>query len=150
MQFYMTYISKWPEYIRVCNNIGGNLVGYCIGKSEGIKNEWHGHVSVLTVTPNNRRIGIARQLLNDFEYITNIKKAYFVDLFVRESNINAIKFYENVGYSIYRRVIQYYRHSGKKEDALDMRKCMDIDKNKKSLICHKKTIKPNEIIWKTS
>lgn len=49
--------------------------------------------------------------------------AYFVDLFVRASNILAIKMYEKFGYSTYRRVLGYY--SGElPEDALDMRKSL--------------------------
>jgi N-terminal acetyltransferase B complex catalytic subunit len=31
-----------------------------------------------------------------------------VDLFVRVSNIAAIKMYEKLGYIVYRRVLQYY------------------------------------------
>ena len=34
--------------------------------------------------------------------------AYFVDLFVRKSNAVAIGMYEKFGYSIYRRVLDYY------------------------------------------
>ncbi len=33
---------------------------------------------------------------------------YFVDLFVRSSNVVAIGMYEHFGYSVYRRVLGYY------------------------------------------
>lgn len=38
-----------------------------LGKSEGEGTEWHGHVSALTVAPEYRRHGAARQLMHDFE-----------------------------------------------------------------------------------
>ena len=148
MKFYMKYACQWSEYYRSSISIGDKLVGYCMGRSEGYKHEYHGHISVLTVEPSYRRNGIAYELMNDFENITNIKKGYFVDLFVRASNINAIKFYKKLGYVLYRTVMQYYRHGIKKEDGLDMRKCMKIDKNKVSLICKKNKIKPSQIVWK--
>lgn len=36
---------------------------------------------------------------------------YFVDLFVRESNKVAIAMYEGFGYTLYRRVLDYYSGS---------------------------------------
>lgn len=36
------------------------------------------------------------------------KRAYFVDLFVRVSNKVAINMYKNLGYIVYRTVLEYY------------------------------------------
>lgn len=36
------------------------------------------------------------------------KQAYFVDLFVRVSNKVAVDMYTRLGYSVYRRVLEYY------------------------------------------
>ena len=36
------------------------------------------------------------------------KEAYFVDLFVRMSNNVAVDMYQQLGYVIYRRVLEYY------------------------------------------
>jgi N-terminal acetyltransferase B complex catalytic subunit len=36
------------------------------------------------------------------------KQAYFVDLFVRVSNRVAVDMYKRLGYSVYRRVLEYY------------------------------------------
>ncbi|CAK9085649.1 unnamed protein product [Durusdinium trenchii] len=55
---------------------------------------------------------------------------YFVDLFVRPTNTAAIKFYEGLGYVIYRTVTGYY--SGD-EDAYDMRKPLRRDDQRKSV-----------------
>lgn len=44
----------------------------------------------------------------------NRKRAYFVDLFVRKSNKIAINMYTNLGYIIYRTILEYY--SGDKDE----------------------------------
>ncbi|GAB2271316.1 hypothetical protein Dimus_006157 [Dionaea muscipula] len=53
-------------------------------------------------------------------------KAYFVDLFVRASNIPAIKMYEKLGYVVYRSYLfccSQFGYSGE-EDGLDKRKAL--------------------------
>lgn len=68
---------------------------------------------------------------------------YFVDLFVRCSNQAAIRMYEQLGYSVYRRVLQYY--SGPDEDALDMRKALPRDVHKQSIIPLSRPIHASEL-----
>ncbi|WVN86289.1 uncharacterized protein L203_101452 [Cryptococcus depauperatus CBS 7841] len=59
--------------------------------------------------------------------------AYFVDLFVRCNNKRAIDMYEVLGYSVYRRVVDYYHgmegigSSRDELDGFDMRKSMPKD-----------------------
>lgn len=98
-----------------------------MGKSEGHSENWHGHVTALTVSPDYRRLGLAATLMAFLEDVsekyniviinTNIfslihisyrKRAYFVDLFVRVSNQVAINMYKNLGYIVYRTVLEYY------------------------------------------
>ncbi|TYJ52304.1 hypothetical protein B9479_007090 [Cryptococcus floricola] len=61
--------------------------------------------------------------------------AYFVDLFVRCNNKRATEMYEKMGYSVYRRVVDYYQGmegvgSNRDElDGFDMRKSMPKDIN---------------------
>ena len=74
-----------------------------IGKAEGKRRQWHGHVSVLTVTPEFRRMGLARTCMSELERVSDrTYKAYFVDLFVRCSNTVAIRMYAKLGYRVYR------------------------------------------------
>uniref|UniRef100_A0A0A9H7Z6 Sgb102 n=1 Tax=Arundo donax TaxID=35708 RepID=A0A0A9H7Z6_ARUDO len=80
--------------------------------------------------------------MNLLEEISDkMDKAYFVDLFVRASNMPAIRMYEKLGYVVYRRVLRYY--SG--EDGLDMRKALSQDVEKKSIIPLKRPITPDEL-----
>ena len=117
-----------------------------IGKAEGKDKLWHGHVSAVTVAPKYRNLGLATKLMGVCEYVTNNQhNAWFVDLFVRSTNNVAITMYKKLGYSIYRTVIKYYSDNG--EDGLDLRKPMKRDKEKISLNCKKKRIKPSELEW---
>lgn len=42
------------------------------------------------------------------EFLIDRKKTFFVDLFVRVSNKVAINMYTNLGYIVYRTVLEYY------------------------------------------
>jgi N-terminal acetyltransferase B complex catalytic subunit len=147
MAFYMYYMYKWPEAFTVAVAPGGSIMGYCLGKAEGDGNLWHGHVSAVTVAPSYRRLGMAQTLMDDFERLCiHTYDAYFVDLFVRQSNALAQKMYKAFGYSTYRVVIGYY--SGEDgEDALDMRKALPRDKHKQSIIPLTRPIYPDELEW---
>lgn len=75
--------------------------------------EWHGHVTALTVAPEYRRLGLARKMMNLLEMVSNeTYKGFFVDLYVRCANLVAIDMYEGLGYSVYRRVREYYGNLG--------------------------------------
>ncbi|KAK0568452.1 N-alpha-acetyltransferase 20 [Tilletia horrida] len=113
------------------------VMGYVIGKAEGKKQELHGHVTAITVAPEYRRLGLAQGLMRLLEDSSSqVYDAYFIDLFVRPSNYLAIKMYEGLGYSVYRKVIEYYHGggaNGEDEDGYDMRKPMPRDTKRKSV-----------------
>lgn len=41
-----------------------------MGKAEGQKELWHGHVTAVTVAPDYRRIGAAKQLMDSLEAVS--------------------------------------------------------------------------------
>ena len=131
MSFYMQYLAKWPEYCFNVTAAQGRPMGYILGKAEGLGEQWHGHVTAVTVPPEYRRLGVAAQLMDMLERVSEWDHGYFVDLFVRESNTLAIGMYKKLGYSIFRQVIGYY--SGE-EDAFDMRKALSRDPDQKSCV----------------
>jgi N-terminal acetyltransferase B complex catalytic subunit len=95
---------------------------------------WHAHITALTVAPEARRLGIGKILTEQLEAVADANNAWFVDLFVRRSNLKAIAFYKSMGYSIFRVVKDYYGDhytdpTSSSEDAFDMRKPMKRDKN---------------------
>ena len=58
---------------------------------------WHAHITALTVAPFARRLGLAKQLSASLEKVGDQHDAWFVDLFVRESNRLAIGMYTSIG-----------------------------------------------------
>lgn len=142
MSFYLQYLAKWPQYCFNTDAAHGRPMGYILGKAEGPGENWHGHVTAVTVPPEYRRLGVSTRLMSVLERVSEWDSAYFVDLFVRESNKVAIGFYERLGYSIYRRVVGYY--SGV-EDAFDMRKPCSRDVEGKSVIPLDHPVYPEDI-----
>lgn len=135
--FYLTYLAKWPEYFQALEAPDGRLMGYVMGKAEGVGEDWHGHVTAVTVAPEYRRLGLARRLMQGLEDVSeHVHNGYFVDLFVRMSNSLAIGMYKTLGYTVYRQVISYYSGGDghPAEDAYDMRKALPRDVDKKSVI----------------
>lgn len=43
-----------------------------MAKVEGNKENWHGHVTCLSVAPEFRRQGVSKQLMNEFEKISEM------------------------------------------------------------------------------
>ncbi|XP_077038848.1 N-alpha-acetyltransferase 20 isoform X3 [Agelaius phoeniceus] len=89
-----------------------------MGKAEGsvAREEWHGHVTALSVAPEFRRLGLAAKLMELLEEISEKKGGFFVDLFVRVSNQVAVNMYKQLGYSVYRTVLEYYSASSGEPD----------------------------------
>ncbi|KIY53059.1 N-acetyltransferase [Fistulina hepatica ATCC 64428] len=138
--FYLLYLSQWPELCCVQQSPGQRIMGYIIGKAEGNGPEWHTHISALSVAPEYRRLGMANKLVALFEHVSEeLYQGFFIDLFVRCANHIAESMYERLGYSVYRRVREYYGSlglgkSGKdEEDAFDMRKPLSKDITRRSV-----------------
>ncbi|QRV89510.1 GNAT family acetyltransferase [Ceratobasidium sp. AG-Ba] len=138
ISFYLSYLSKWPELCAAEVSPSGRMMGYVIGKAEGVGIEWHGHVTAITVAPEYRRLSVARKMMDYLEAVSDkLHNGYFVDLYVRCSNHVAINMYEGMGYSVYRRVKEYYvvqlPDNPDDEDAFDMRKPLSRDTGRRSV-----------------
>lgn len=107
-------------------------MAYIMGKSEARQNnpsDWHGHVTAISVASQYRRLGLAAALMKTLEDISDQKKCFFVDLFVRVSNTVAVAMYRNLGYVVFRTIVNYYT-GPPDEDAHEMRKSLSRDKDK--------------------
>jgi len=141
--FYFQYLGTWPSYQRVVESAHGRVMAYMIGKTEGEGEQWHGHVSAVTVSPEFRRLGLAAGLMRFLDATADaVDKCYFVDLFVRVSNTVAIDMYRRLGYIVYRTIVGYY--SGE-EDAYDMRKALSHDVHRKSVVPITRPVHPSEL-----
>uniref|UniRef100_A0A1B6CVY3 N-alpha-acetyltransferase 20 n=2 Tax=Clastoptera arizonana TaxID=38151 RepID=A0A1B6CVY3_9HEMI len=144
ISFYMQYFAHWPEYFQIAESPSGEVMGYIMGKSEGHGHNWHGHVTALTVSTMYRRLGIAGKLMKTLENVSEKKRCYFVDLFVRVSNDVAISMYKALGYIVYRTVLEYYS-GDPDEDAYDMRKALTRDVEKRSIIPLTHPVRPEDV-----
>lgn len=158
---YAEYMAHWPEFQRVAvHPFAGLPMGYMLGKAEGSGEDFHAHVSAVTVAPTFRRLGLGQALMKELEDTALfVHHAYFVDLFVRDSNDIARCMYERLKYIVYRRVLGYYAGGGgggsgnslvkANEDALDMRKALERNKlrSKSSVIPIKKPVLIEELVF---
>ncbi|CAL2042475.1 hypothetical protein CAEBREN_17059 [Caenorhabditis brenneri] len=131
--FYLHYMINYPEYYQVAEHPNGEIMAYVMGKIEGRDNNWHGHVTALSVAHDYRRLGLAAYMMGFLEKTSENRNAYFVDLFVRVSNTVAIELYKKLGYVVYRTILGYYTGE-RDEDAYDMRKSLSRDPEKLAMI----------------
>ncbi|KAL3083220.1 hypothetical protein niasHS_011022 [Heterodera schachtii] len=147
LPFYLHYLVNWPDYFMVAEHLSGDLMGYIMGKSEGRDQNWHGHVTAVSVAPEYRRMGLAARFMQKLEAVSEKEDCFFVDLFVRISNETAINMYKRLGYTVYRQIVDYYSgdDTHEDEDAFDMRKALPRDVDKKSVVPLKHPVSCNEI-----
>lgn len=143
LSFYSTYLIKDPDLCVVAESSSGSLAGYLLAKVEGTDREWHSHISAISVSPEFRRCGVAKKLLDYFESVSaTVHNCWFADLYVRVSNDVAIEMYKRRGYDVFRIVTGYY--SGE-EDAYDMRMPLPRDKERKCLKGKGKRVTPEDL-----
>lgn len=132
-----TIVTLYGFYFLVMGKIEGmhSLDRWAPGHfcSIGKQENYHGHVTAISVAPEFRRIGVSSQLMAMLEdvseqwvhwkhwraqkwptHVLSRKKTYFVDLFVRVSNKRAVDMYHKLNYVVYRRIIGYY--SGERDE----------------------------------
>ncbi|CZR66210.1 probable N-acetyltransferase 5 [Phialocephala subalpina] len=147
LNFYLSYLARWPHLFTIAlspsspSNPSGQISAYIMGKLESSPSYYitsphylpfHAHITALTVSPSARRLGLARTLSSSLEQAGDEYDAWFVDLFVRKSNLIAQSLYKGMGYSVFRVVKGYYSDDpsdpeAEGEDAWDMRKRLKRD-----------------------
>ena len=147
VSFYMGVLAEFPDIFYLTETPNAQIMSYVMGKCEETQDAapFHGHVTALTVSPEFRRLGLGRKLMQALEDVSNhVYQAHFVDLFVRVSNDVAIGMYKRLGYSVYRRIKGYYS-SGPPEDGFDMRKALPRDAERLSEAPLGRTVTPDEV-----
>ena len=81
----MQYLAHWPEYFQVLEAPNGDIMGYSkyilkemfsnfmlsvMGKVEGHGDQWHGHVTAVSVAPDYRRLNLAAKLMKGLESVS--------------------------------------------------------------------------------
>lgn len=95
LSFYLSYMATWPDLFLVQHAPShpttlksklqdlslnentaapseGRMMGYLMGKLEGRGTDWHSHVTAITVSPEYRRLGVARVMMEGFESSTDL------------------------------------------------------------------------------
>jgi ribosomal-protein-alanine N-acetyltransferase len=96
----------------------GNLAGFAVGY---LTRRRTAHVVTLDVSPSQRRRGLGRMLLEALLERLTRAGALAARLEVSTENSGAIAFYENLGFTVRRRLPGYY---GPGRDALEMEKAL--------------------------
>lgn len=98
---------------------GGMMVGFIVGLVEP---DHTGHVTTIGVSPEHRRRGIARRLMEKAEDGFRRRSVRMVRLEVRSVNAGAQQLYRDLGYIVTQRLPRYYSNGG---DGLLMIKSFD-------------------------
>lgn len=119
----MSIYDSFPNTFIVAEDIETNtIIGYVMGRVErgfsslkGYKLTKKGHIVSIAIIDEYRRKGIATRLLEEALQGFREYEASESFLEVRESNIEAVNFYEKIGY-VRKKVLPGYYRDG--EDAL--------------------------------
>jgi N-terminal acetyltransferase B complex catalytic subunit len=65
-------MAQWPDYFKLAKcphmmSYGTYIPDLVMGKAEGDKELWHGHVTALTVSQEYRRMGLAKKMMTILE-----------------------------------------------------------------------------------
>ena len=88
---------------------GGTMVGFIVGLVEP---DHTGHVTTIGVSPEHRRRGIARSLMQKVEDGFRRRNVRMVRLEVRSVNAGAQQLYRDLGYVVTQRLPRYYSNGG--------------------------------------
>ena len=83
-----------PEWFLV-GILGHHVVATCMAGYEGHR----GWINYLAVSPHHRRQGIGRKIMEEAERLLSSAGCPKINLQVRETNREVIKFYERIGYT---------------------------------------------------
>jgi len=84
-----------PELFLV-GEVGGEIIASVMAGYEGRR----GWVNYVSVSPECRRQGFGRQILAEVERLLRLRGCPKINLQVRATNPEAIKFYEHLGYKV--------------------------------------------------
>ncbi|EDV58712.1 N-alpha-acetyltransferase 20 [Drosophila erecta] len=138
LPFLIPRILEHPELVLAADAPDNRLIAFILGTREdatesygaGKPVSWsHGHVSALAVAHDYRKQGLATRLLTTVRDMMDREKDFYVDLFVREKNTNAIGLYESLGYVKYSWMPQFYAD----DHGYEMRLPLSRDVGRKSL-----------------
>ncbi|KAJ7760244.1 hypothetical protein DFH07DRAFT_903403 [Mycena maculata] len=64
--YYLNYLARWPDLCCATVAPNGHMMGYRVpicGKAEGLSHSFHGHITILTVSPPCRLLCLTSTLI---------------------------------------------------------------------------------------
>ncbi|XP_017047755.1 N-alpha-acetyltransferase 20 [Drosophila ficusphila] len=118
LPFVIPKMLEHPEMVLAVDSPDDRLIGFVLGTrdedcderiGDGKDCSWsHGHVSALAVDYKYRKLGIATRFMTTLRNMMDDQKDWYMDLYVREKNENAIRLYESLGYVKYSWMPMFY------------------------------------------
>lgn len=102
--FHLNYFGD----VLLAAKIDDKIVGYVMCHVETVQHIRSGLIISLAVAQEHKRKGIGRQLMQDVQRVFREKGIPLVVLQVRKSNLDAIRFYESLGYQTEITLPNYY------------------------------------------
>ena len=96
------------DSIGLVAKVGGQIVGFIIGRIYVEEESLIGHILTLDILPTHRQKGIAQRLLLEIEKMFKERGVKECHLEVREDNVAAINLYLKLGYEKVRKLRRYY------------------------------------------
>jgi len=104
----ISYLLTDYNAISLVARVGGEVVGFVIGRIDVARGTPYGHILTLETRASCRRMGVAQRLLSDLEAIFKEKGVSESRLEVREDNVAAIALYQKFGYERVGKLERYY------------------------------------------
>lgn len=182
MPYYMQYMAIWPAYFVVAEAPGDasrsqppHMIGYLMGKAEGTGENWHGHVSAVTVCraipqPHSTAPSTTHLTTSSVSFLHHLlqvaaeyRRASMAQLFMgyceQLSEVYRgyfvdlfVRVSNSVAVGMYRkfgytpyRQVIGYYSGAEPEDAFDMRKALSRDPHKRSMVPLPKPVHPSEM-----
>ncbi|XP_017835810.1 N-alpha-acetyltransferase 20 [Drosophila busckii] len=111
LSFFVTKMLQFPMLSQAVLAPNEQLMGYLLGESDKAAagdHQLYGHVSVLAVDSEYRRLGVGSKLLERFHQLMEQQQKWYVSLYVRMNNRSAMRLYESLGYVKYSWLPNFY------------------------------------------
>lgn len=117
----MRRFAEAKNALSVIAERGKAIAGFCIAHVERAHGEQVGYIVTLDVAPAERRRGLAARMMHEIESQARAAGCAAMALHVSVENSGAVRFYERMGYALWRLAPGFY---GRERDAMVYRKML--------------------------
>lgn len=108
---YRYFVQDWPDLTWLAVD-GDRVIGSVVCELKERKERQRGYIAMLSVEPDYRRKGIARDLVLQCMRIMRAAGCYMATLETEVSNVGATNLYTKLGFQKDKLLIRYYLNGG--------------------------------------